>query len=514
MRLPGDKVKEAILHPDQDVREAAVYYFAHSFSLDPTVMLLAIQAIERFGWQDAFQTYAFFNDLVQSDETVRWFIRQLEQASTPESEEEAEWVVACVSALVHATPALLRRHEAEITDLDALDQESKDAIAERIWFPSRPAQDLWNGLEDFCRTAEEYESDLGQNYHFGCRIVAALATHPDQFGEKVLAILCGDTGDFDNVLESLAVRLAGEMKLEATVPFLIEMLNDPGDWMHEECARALTKIGTEAIVLEFAKQCPQGGWNMRMSASCILEDIHTDLSVQTCLDLLKTEEDHEIRSILLQSVLFNFSTEGIEPARQFILNTPLDPYVLEVRSALLIACKMMGERFPEFGAWLEDSKNDTEFRRKWHEEHPLPGEEDEEDESAEEDFEEPASPLTTYVRRVRRNDPCPCGSGKLFKNCCYERGQPVETDLSNAAAMRGIRPPPKYPMATVALYGPDDKTTTKIAAAVFKRDGAKAIIERWMGTNIKENPKAQQQMTAFFEKHGVESIVMTSSNMG
>lgn len=21
--------------------------------------------------------------------------------------------------------------------------------------------------------------------------------------------------------------------------------------------------------------------------------------------------------------------------------------------------------------------------------------------------------------KVRRNDPCPCGSGKKFKNCCY-----------------------------------------------------------------------------------------------
>jgi uncharacterized protein YecA (UPF0149 family) len=31
-------------------------------------------------------------------------------------------------------------------------------------------------------------------------------------------------------------------------------------------------------------------------------------------------------------------------------------------------------------------------------------------------------PQTTYVRpgaKVGRNDPCPCGSGKKFKKCCY-----------------------------------------------------------------------------------------------
>jgi len=45
MRLPAEKVREAVLHTDQDVREAAAYYFASSFSCDPTVMPLVIQAM-------------------------------------------------------------------------------------------------------------------------------------------------------------------------------------------------------------------------------------------------------------------------------------------------------------------------------------------------------------------------------------------------------------------------------------------------------------------------------------
>ena len=31
------------------------------------------------------------------------------------------------------------------------------------------------------------------------------------------------------------------------------------------------------------------------------------------------------------------------------------------------------------------------------------------------------SPRRSQERRVGRNDPCPCGSGKKFKNCCLER---------------------------------------------------------------------------------------------
>ena len=55
MRLTEAQVKEAILSPDQDVRFAAVYYFAQSFSADPGIMPLAIQAIEQYGWKDAFE---------------------------------------------------------------------------------------------------------------------------------------------------------------------------------------------------------------------------------------------------------------------------------------------------------------------------------------------------------------------------------------------------------------------------------------------------------------------------
>jgi preprotein translocase subunit SecA len=27
-------------------------------------------------------------------------------------------------------------------------------------------------------------------------------------------------------------------------------------------------------------------------------------------------------------------------------------------------------------------------------------------------------PIRNYGKRVGRNDPCPCGSGKKYKNCC------------------------------------------------------------------------------------------------
>jgi hypothetical protein len=110
-------------------------------------------------------------------------------------------------------------------------------------------------------------------------------------------------------------------------------------------------------------------------------------------------------------------------------------------------------------------------------------------------------------KKISRNAPCPCGSGKKYKNCCYGKG--FEDDLGP-----GTRQPPKFPIGTVAFYGPDDRTTTKIAAGVILHDGANAIIQRWVATDVTTNPKVQLELRAFFLQHGVKSVAMSDGNMG
>ena len=109
-------------------------------------------------------------------------------------------------------------------------------------------------------------------------------------------------------------------------------------------------------------------------------------------------------------------------------------------------------------------------------------------------------------KKLSRNAPCPCGSGKKYKHCCYGKG--IEDNLGPDTR------PPQYPIGTVALYGPDDKTTTKIAAGVILHDGAEAIIKRWVATDVTTNPKVQQEMKEFFLQHGVKSVAMSQGNMG
>ena len=73
---------------------------------------------------------------------------------------------------------------------------------------------------------------------------------------------------------------------------------------------------------------------------------------------------------------------------------------------------------------------------------------------------------------------------------------------------------PRFPIGTVALYGPDDKTTTKIAAGVYLDRTSKPIIRRWVSSDVLNNPKVQQELEAFFAEQEVKQISMSEGNLG
>jgi hypothetical protein len=212
-------------------------------------------------------------------------------------------------------------------------------------------------------------------------------------------------------------------------------------------------------------------------------------------------------------------------------------------------------------------------------------------------------------KKISRNDPCPCGSGKKYKKCCwgkdfdwvedsegtlfksipltsemtdlleqqrqkfvekfgrepgpndeifFDMPHPEHVEHLTVEAMKeaGIDPaiifayektgrlvtesnqnllsdadldewqaaieeyeakhrkPPEYPLGTVAMYGPDDTSTTKIAAGVILHATAEPIMMRWVASDVTTNPKVQQEMKDFFLQHGVKSVAMGEGNMG
>ena len=71
------------------------------------------------------------------------------------------------------------------------------------------------------------------------------------------------------------------------------------------------------------------------------------------------------------------------------------------------------------------------------------------------------------------------------------------------APQRRARSQVKYPMGTVAYYGPGDRTVTKIAVGVIESEEAEPLMERWVGPGVATDPEVQAQIAGFLEAHGV-----------
>src|ERR1700722_9659558 len=89
VRYPEDKIKEAILHHDPEIRDRATSYFAKSFSPDTAIMPLVIKAVETYGKKDAYHLIGLSRVLAQSEDTIAWVIDELNDESSDKYEKYA-----------------------------------------------------------------------------------------------------------------------------------------------------------------------------------------------------------------------------------------------------------------------------------------------------------------------------------------------------------------------------------------------------------------------------------------
>lgn len=450
MRLPEDKIKEAILHPDLDVRDAAIRYFDSSTFPDHTLMPLAIQAIERYGRTHAFSHTHYLNLLPQTEQTIAWVIAELQRDFQGLPEEKYFYFLNLSRLLTHADIRLVAQRAADIHQAPHFDAKERLDFRGRLEIFGWNTEKCWQVLLQYCEANVNIndieEFDLGH----ALRIVDALARQPHEHQRQIVAFLAQKVYDFRHDarkwLQPLLANLAGAMRLQAAIPVLVGYLGHPYSFLADQSMFALATIGTEEVVSLVCDQFPRGSRDFRLWASDLLCKIHLDVTVQRVPELLPAETELQVRLNLCEALLDHFSSDGIEPARQLIKQHELTPDVRHLRSSLITYCKIMGTRFPEFDVWQAESRiSSQDEQSKMKEMQKMAYEaggdlgvlvEKMKAKLAQEQIASPGQ--TRHPRlaqcppsmerrfgvssskksRVGRNDPCPCGSGKKFKYCC------------------------------------------------------------------------------------------------
>jgi hypothetical protein len=113
LRLPEEKIKQAILSPEPDIRQRALRYFSVCHSDDEDVVPLVIQAVEKYGREDAYHLIGSSVDVRQTEETISWIVNEL---NDPHSDRYENYTFNLTRVLCHADPALLVPREAAILE--------------------------------------------------------------------------------------------------------------------------------------------------------------------------------------------------------------------------------------------------------------------------------------------------------------------------------------------------------------------------------------------------------------
>ena len=231
-------------------------------------------------------------------------------------------------------------------------------------------------------------------------------------------------------LEIFLVELAGEMRLERAIPLVVKKLHAMGDVLSKECVEALGKIGTDAAAEAVVEGWLEAQWDYRVYATSALKKIHSDTTVQKCLELLPQDKELDIRTKLADALLGQFADEGIEPVREMAQKRAYEPASGDLMSRLVAVSPVLGVTFPEYPIWKREAEERLANQERRMKEMrsffqapakpPLPPK----PAPARDDFQErKPAPFLRTEKQVGRNDPCPCGSGKKFKKCCMNRGK-------------------------------------------------------------------------------------------
>ena len=361
MRYPESKIKAAILHAEGEVRLTALRYFSESYSDDPTVMPVVIQAFERYQDRHAFEALLYAQHLPQTVATVDWAITRLRHPFNVKNDDEDNLRFALARILVEADPKLLARRHDDIRLLDSIPKELRGMLDEALRFEFADWPTLWTAFEELGRkTMAQGEASRADNHHFQ-RLMKAMTQHVKDGAEVVLTLLHRDYSGYDEPLmhwlEPKLVELAGRMKLTAAIPQLMQRIDEDDDDLLDGVGPALSRIGGDIVVETVFRKWPTTNTERRFTLTEPLECIHTDLALKRTLRLMSLEQDFDVMEGLAFSALGHFASESIEPVREILLyeDTQASGDCWDLRHQLVAIATIMGEGFPEYEDWHKEA---------------------------------------------------------------------------------------------------------------------------------------------------------------
>ena len=424
--LTPDQIKPFLLHEDPEVREAAVEYFGDCWSRDTDILPMVLEARDRFGVQDNLRALSLGHRFALTEEALDAVLDHLARARDPDTIFHLNRVIA------QAPADLLTAREAAIRETPHLDRGLIPRLQRRRDLAGWPGERLWEELRDFARRCDD-KHHVGEIDHAHADDLIDALGHRDVPDGETICRLLKSLEPEEGWLEIFLVDLAGSRRLRETVPALVDKFHIDTDYLLECCEEALALIGDPEASRLIRSALPGADFHFKLYAASVLGKIKHPESEEAILALLEAEEEPTIRTSLCRGLCRLFSERGVEAVRREIARG-YDTWYTSLEEALLPVAKVLGIELPEAGRWEEERVRKRRMQAQQCAEmaelgrryealkargiDPLARLQGAMGESPTEPEPSVSAPIRRSERRVGRNDPCPCGSGKKFKKCC------------------------------------------------------------------------------------------------
>lgn len=298
-----------------------------------------------------------------------------------------------IQLITNASTELLTTYRKEVKQFVGEEQ-----LQEVEKLPSLTIEELYMALADVMVYLDEHEFNQAL-YDHGKRIIKELVKKGGIESWEVQNGLQNNIDDekffgFEGIYN---VYMAGEIQEESVVPQLVNLFKneEEGDFLFEETANSLVKIGTDLVVREVENIALYG--NTFFYTLDVLGRIKTKEAEKALLRLFDQADDPTAKTIIADNLCRHLSTDAI-PRIEDLVETGYEDRLLCLEESLYVNCVMNGVQHPKLPEWrhlLEVMELEM--------------------------LNEPPALMKQPVindEKVGRNDPCPCGSGKKYKKCC------------------------------------------------------------------------------------------------
>ncbi|WP_299091263.1 SEC-C metal-binding domain-containing protein [uncultured Metabacillus sp.] len=192
----------------------------------------------------------------------------------------------------------------------------------------------------------------------------------------------------------LTVYMIGLLKKDKYIQDLAPLLVRDEDILLEEVSAALIAFQTDEVVEAVAPYLlkPESS----IFAASIVENIKSDYAVEVLKDAYHQVEDEDSQVMIVEALAHQLSPAAEPEINEFVSKRPFS-YLIDVDLMAYGYYKIRGIDHPLLGEWemkVKNSENERLLRQK------------------------ELESMSKNVKKVGRNDPCPCGSGKKYKKCC------------------------------------------------------------------------------------------------